>query len=267
MRRLRIAAMIVTFSAPVALAADLFMTKNPTNVWLVTLGDQLSYGPRFPGSGKYGIGAFPSISLRRPGDPESFSAPDDSINIPIWQTDRFSIGPSGNVDMGRYLSQDLRLRGIPSVHWGIEMGGYAEFWPLVDKLRLKAEVHYGVGYRGILADFGGDWVEHYGQFTFALGPRLQAGDTAYMRRFFAVSPSQSLANGLLPAYTLGGGLKSVGVAGEVGYRWNDDWKTTIFARYDRLVGQAAKSPIVAKLGTPDQFTVGVQLEYTFRSGF
>jgi outer membrane scaffolding protein for murein synthesis (MipA/OmpV family) len=266
-RRLRIAALPLIFSAPVASAADLFVTSNPQNIWLITLGDQLTYSPQYPGSRKYGIGAFPSFSARRFGEPEQFSAPDDSINFPLWTTDRFSFGPSGNVDMGRYLSQEPQLRGIPSIPWGPEAGGFAEFWPIIDRLRLKTEVRYGVGYRGIIADVGGDWVERFGQFTFAVGPRLELGNAGYMRRYFGVTPSQSAANGILPPYSLGAGLKSVGVEGEVAYRWNDEWKSTLFARYDRLVDQAAKSPIVTQLGTPDQFTVGVQLEYTFRTGY
>src|SRR5579871_1145302 len=50
-----------------ASGADLFLTPKPTNIWTISIGDQGFWSPRFPGSGKYGFGAFPSLSIRRFG--------------------------------------------------------------------------------------------------------------------------------------------------------------------------------------------------------
>jgi outer membrane protein len=36
-----------------------------------------------------------------------------------------------------------------------------------------------------------------------------------------------------------------------------------FARYERLVGDAAKSPIVRDFGSRDQLSAGIGLNYTF----
>ena len=41
------------------------------------------------------------------------------------------------------------------------------------------------------------------------------------------------------------------------------WGLFGFARYERLVGDAAKSPIVRELGSSNQYSGGLGLTYTF----
>jgi outer membrane protein len=44
---------------------------------------------------------------------------------------------------------------------------------------------------------------------------------------------------------------------------NDRWGLFGFARYERLVGDAAKSPIVREFGSRNQLSGGIGLNYTF----
>jgi MltA-interacting protein MipA len=39
----------------------------------------------------------------------------------------------------------------------------------------------------------------------------------------------------------------------------------VFDRFDRLVGDAARSPVTRRFGTADQFTAGVGVTYSFRT--
>jgi outer membrane protein len=47
------------------------------------------------------------------------------------------------------------------------------------------------------------------------------------------------------------------------YQLNKRWGLFGFARWERLVGQAARSPIVRQLGSRNQLSGGVGLNYTF----
>ena len=41
------------------------------------------------------------------------------------------------------------------------------------------------------------------------------------------------------------------------------WGLFSYARYERLIGDAAKSPIVRRFGSRDQLSAGLGLSYTF----
>jgi MipA family protein len=47
------------------------------------------------------------------------------------------------------------------------------------------------------------------------------------------------------------------------YQLSSRWGLFGFARYERLVGDAAKSPIVRQLGSRNQLSGGIGLNYTF----
>ena len=97
----------------------------------------------------------------------------------------------------------------------------------------------------------------------SLGPRLLFSDGRYQRAYFGVTPAASLASGL-PVYRPGSGIYGVAVASGVTYTLNDRWGLFGFGRYERLVGDAARSPIVRELGSRNQISAGIGLNYTFR---
>jgi outer membrane protein len=58
-------------------------------------------------------------------------------------------------------------------------------------------------------------------------------------------------------------VHAVGLASGLSYGFSPRWGMFGFARYDRLVGDAGKSPIVRDLGSRNQLAAGVGLTYTF----
>lgn len=240
---------------------------KPPQGWIITLGVMAQLGPKYDGASSAGFSAMPSISWRRVGQPASFSAPDDSLSLALYETDRFSIGVAGSYRSGRYVSSNPRLLGMHDIPWSIEAGGFAEYWLIPDRWRTRVEIRQGfMGHHGIVADFSSDWVEHLGSFTFAIGPRLELGSASFMRRNFGVRPEEAAINGWIEAYRPGGGAKSVGLASSLEYAWSPAVSTTVFARYDRLVGDAGRSPLVMVLGQRDQFSIGAGVNYSFETG-
>ena len=77
-----------------------------------------------------------------------------------------------------------------------------------------------------------------------------------------VTPAAAVTSGL-PAYDPNGGIQAYGATATFLTQLSPRWGIYTYARYDRLVGEAADSPIVRQLGSRDQLSGGVALSYTF----
>jgi outer membrane protein len=60
-----------------------------------------------------------------------------------------------------------------------------------------------------------------------------------------------------------GGAHSAGVGAQVKYRINAQWEVHSYVEYERLLGDAAKSPLVTVRGSANQTTVGIGASYSF----
>lgn len=240
---------------------------TPAKGWIVTIGGSVQLGPKYDGASSAGLSFMPSLSWRRVGEADGFSAPDDGLDLALYETERFSIGVVGDFRSGRYSGSNNRLFGMRDVPWSVEAGAFVEFWPIQDRLRTRLEVKQGFhGHHGIVADMSIDWIERLNGFTFAIGPRLALGDNRFMSRYFGVSPLEATFNRYFIPYSPDGGLKSVGLASSLDYKWSETWSTTLFGRYDRLAQDAAHSPLVATVGQRHQVTFGLGLNYSFQIG-
>ena len=109
----------------------------------------------------------------------------------------------------------------------------------------------------------GDYVAREGDdWLFSIGPRVTLGDAKYHRAYFGVTPEAATTSGL-PAYDPGGGVQSVGVTAGYHRMLGRNWGVAVYGRYDRLVGDAADSPVTRQLGSRSQPSAGVALSYTF----
>lgn len=234
--------------------------------WIVTLKGNLRVGPSYPGSEDFSFIAYPSLSFRRAGTPERFSAPDDGLSFSFLEDSFLRFGVVGRFQGGRYLDDDRRLIGLEKVDWTVEPGVFVEYWPL-EFLRARAEIRRGFhGHEGFVADLGLDLVQTYGAFTFSAGPRLALGDDEFMETYFGVTPVEAALNGQVTPYRPSGGLVSVGAVAGVTYDWSQEWSSTAFLSYKHLVSEAADSPIVKRFGSEHQLGFGLTLSYSFSTG-
>ncbi len=84
-----------------------------------------------------------------------------------------------------------------------------------------------------------------------------------MRAYFSVTPSEAFINGRVTPFDAQGGLASVGGFGSIKYDFMPTWSATLFGGYNRLVSNAAASPIPNNLGSLNEFTGGVMVSHTF----
>ena len=273
----RVAAPIVRVSpAPTyAPPAPTYVQPAPTYVaqpvpaipagWLITVNAKGIVSPNYLGSNRYsGIG-YPTLSFRRPGEPVIWSSPDDAISYSLYQNGYFAIGPAVNYRAGRSSgSVSPALNGLHETRWTLEGGLFADVWLLPDTIRVHGELLHGFrSENGFVGSLGADWVSHWNQFTFGIGPRLKFGNDHFMNEYFGVNTWDAAINPNLTPFNAKGGLYAVGAYGSATYRQSDTWSYTLHGGYDRLTRDAAKSPIVTTTNAKDQYSVGAIVSYTF----
>lgn len=225
----------------------------------VGLGAQLR--PEFIGADGTKVAPLFHVNIARGTHEFSFGAPDDSPSIALVSTNGFSFGPAGNIE-GRRRESDV---GAPvgSVSRTFEAGAFAQYMA-GDSFRLRAELLKGInGHNGLVGEIAADKIWRDGdRYVVSIGPRVLFSDARYQRAYFGVTPAASLASGL-PVYRPGGGIHGVAVASGANFALNSRWGLFGYARYERLVGDAAKSPIIREFGSRNQLSGGVGVNYTF----
>jgi len=231
--------------------------------WTVTIGAGGQVLPAYDGSDRYILAPFPTLYIRRAGTPRRFTSPRDGISLAIVNINQFRFGPTGRLVLPRNEDDDAALRGLGNVDWALEIGVFAEYW-VRPWLRTRAEVRQGFGgHDGIVSDVTADFVLPASPtLTLSAGPRLTLATAQALQPYFGVDTAQSVASGL-PVYYPGGGIRSFGFGAQARQQWFENWSTNLFLEYDRLVGDAAHSPILARNGSANQMTIGLGVSYSF----
>ncbi|WP_114227414.1 MULTISPECIES: MipA/OmpV family protein [Sphingomonas] len=254
-------ALVPTVAAAQETAPPETATTAPSNDLRVRVGGGVQTRPSFIGSDNNDIVPLFRLSIAR-GDHEfHFSAPDDGLSLPLFTSGGFSIGPIGYLQ-SRRRNSDAGV-AIGEVKRSVEVGGFVDY-VLDDSIRLRAELRQGVtGHKALVGQVGADKIWRDGdKYVFSIGPRVMFGSGKFDRTYFGVSPAASLATGL-PAYTPGSGVYAVALASGLNVDLGHRFGLFGFGRYERLVGDAAKSPFIRTYGSRNQFSAGAGLTYTF----
>jgi MipA family protein len=253
-------ATVVFLSVDRSLAAE---TSNgpeaKPDLWIVTLGGYGIFEPKAEGSKSYHTTGRPIFSFRKSND---------GFDYEIIETDQLRAGP---VVTGRWgavgpaTARGTRNANLAntSIAVSLEAGAFVEYWPvdwLRNRIELRAAAVGGAGYVGDLT-VDAIWRPN-SALTVNFGPRLSVADGAYMDTYYGISTVQ--AAGLnVSKFDAGAGLRSYGVGAGFKYKLTSQLTGLGYVEYQRLAGSAADSPLIGKLGTPDQVTVGLGASYDF----
>jgi MipA family protein len=261
----KIVLLIGTLWASPTVAADLEARHEVLGLgdWTIAIGAEGRLEPLYVGSSRTLVRPYPIFDVRRAGAPEHFHAPRDGIGIAIFEGSNYQVGPVGQFRTARREKDDPALTGLGDVPWAPELGLFGEYWP-VSWLRTRAELRQGFhGHTGQLADVMVDGVFPFGrQLTLSGGPRVTFASSGATAPYFSIDALQSAASGL-PTFDAHGGLRSYGAGTQARYVWTPQWATHAFVEYERLTGDAARSPLVAQRGSPNQVTIGVGASRSF----
>ncbi|HST35339.1 MAG TPA: MipA/OmpV family protein [Allosphingosinicella sp.] len=245
-----------------ASAAAALVLATPAFAQTITIGGGAQTYPKYPGADSYGINPLPIFGFRREDSPMTFEAPDDGIGIGLLGRDSaFNIGPAVRFQ-GKRDEDDVGA-AVGDVGFTVEAGGFVEVYP-IENFRLRAELRQGLGgHKGLVGDLGADLiVRDENTYIFSIGPRARWADSDYHQAYFGVTPAAALATGL-PVSAPDSGFYAVGAQAGITYRLGRNWGLQGYAGYDRLIGDAADSPIVRTFGSRDQFSGGLGLFFEF----
>ena len=231
--------------------------------WTVKVGVGGEYRPNFEGANRSMVSPIPIFSIRRAGKADQFRAPLDSAGISFLDMAGFRVGPAFKYVAARNAADFAELRGLGDVNAAFEVGGFLEYFP-VDWLRGRVEVLQGFGgHHGVVANFSSDLIVPVApQWTLSGGPRFTLQSTAATAPYFGINLAQAMASGL-PQFNARGGAHSAGAGAQLRYQYNPQWEVHTYVEYQRLLGDAAASPLVQQRGSPNQMTVGVGASYSF----
>lgn len=261
-----IRAFCLGLAAASALAASPALAQDddePPLILSLGVGGQLL--PDYPGADEYSLGPLFTGFARRRGAPIPFRTPDDGIGIGL-------LGRDSVVDFGPLLQfqgerdeEDVGA-AVGDVDFTVEAGAFVNF-NISPNFRIRLEGQKGIGgHEGLVGTVAADFAVRGGNDTlFTIGPRLRLNDDDYAQAYFGVTPAVALATGL-PAYDPDGGIRAVGAVAGITHQISRSFGVYGYAGYDRLVGDAADSPIVTNFGSRDQFSAGLALFVSFNIG-
>jgi MipA family protein len=233
--------------------------------YTITIGLGAQTYAKYPGSDSYGINPLPIFGFRRQGSPLPFKAPDDGIGFGFLGRDSIvDFGPALRFQNKR--EQDDVGAAVGDVGFTVEAGGFVSINPSRN-FRVRAEVRQGIGgHRGLVGDLGADLVlRDRDTYIFSIGPRVRWGDSDFQRAYFGVTPVVTGNTGLA-TFTPSSGIYAIGATAGLTYKIGRNWGVQGYVGYDRLVRDAADSPIVRAFGSRDQFSGGAGLFLEFNVG-
>jgi outer membrane protein len=247
--------------ALVAVSFPASAQDSEENVYRVRVGLGGQFKPAYPGADKADLRPLFDFDLARGIEEFRIETPDDRFGVRLISAGRFSAGAAAGYQ-GSRKDKDV---GAPvgKVDASIELGGYADYL-VTDSLRVRGELVKGVtGHEGLVGQVGVDHFWRDGdRYAVTLGPRVLFSDAKYQRAYFGVSPAAAAATGL-SAYRPGGGIHAVALASGIQTQFGPRWGMFGYARAERLIGDAAKSPLVRTYGSRNQLSAGVGVSYAF----
>jgi outer membrane protein len=239
------------------------MVPSVSGTWTVMVGVGGEYKPDFEGANRAMLSPVPIFAIRRAGSTDQFRGPRDSASIAFLDFGDLRAGPVAKFDTARKQYNYSELNGLGDVKAAVELGGFVEYYP-VDWFRTRVELREGVvGHNGTVADVSADFIVPVIQrLTISAGPRFTWESTQATSPYFGIDAVQAMASGL-PMFNAKGGAHSYGAGAQVSYRINSQWEVHSYVEYERLLGDAAASPLVTLRGSPNQTTFGIGFSYSF----
>lgn len=174
-----------------------------------------------------------------------------------------SFGGAFRVIGDRTSDDSPELAGLEDIDTAVEIG----FGLTLQQTNWKAfgEVRKGVtGHSGLTGTLGADLIlRPNDRWVLTAGPRVNFGDDEFANTYFGVDGSTTSA---FDSFDAGGGALGAGLEVAGTYYIDDKWALEGALSYERLLGDAADSPITQN-GSDDQWRVRVGISRAFNLNF
>lgn len=278
MRRLILLVLLpAVFMPPAVGAADISKREGrqrqtlptpPSSPWSGYIGAGAAYMPEFPGSKDYEIK--PVVRARLAYDQYYIELTGPRAKINVIPGGVIEAGPMIGYDGGRDNKlKNRRVRLLPKVDSSAEFGAFANL-NFDNVITARDKVEFGVefvkassGHKGYVATVRANYgLQIAAPLFVSVDASLEFADKKYSSAYFGVTRIGSQASGL-SVFTPSAGLTEVEVGANARYMFNRSWGITGRLAYGRLVGDAAKSPIVKREGSENQVLGAIAAIYRF----
>jgi outer membrane scaffolding protein for murein synthesis (MipA/OmpV family) len=231
---------------------------GPVPDWRFNIGGGAMTQPEYEGAKRYEVVPSPIFDIRYRDI--AFASDGEGLGVNLLRGTTYRAGIAISYDIGRGHTEDPRLATLHAVGPTpeVKLFGEAFFLPFVVTAAIRQGI---VGHQGLIGDFGAYIPIPLATdlYLFA-GPTISIANKEYMHSYFGVTPNQSTAGPQLRAFSPGAGAKDVGFGVTAAYLLTDNWIIIADGAFERLIGDAANSPIVE---TKSQFAAGINLVYHF----
>ncbi|WP_010543319.1 MipA/OmpV family protein [Sphingomonas elodea] len=262
MRRLVLSAGLLLATAVPAQAQTSDDASAPRR-YRIAIGAQAV--PSYPGADHNAVRPLFDFATARGDAQFEYEAADESPNITLYDRSGLEAG----IAIGLQSARTRRRVGadLTKVSFTVEPGVFASYY-VAPQLRAYGELRKGAnGHGGVVSMLALDYIQRDGdRWLVAVGPRVNLSDAKYRRAYFGVTQRDATAAGI-PVYQVGGTVvHSVGLAATGLRQLTRRWGLYGYLAYDRMTGDAARSPITERFGAKNQFSGGLALSYTFGRG-
>lgn len=257
-------------SAIAVIASLTLVTQAAAQGFEATVGGGVMVSPAYQGSDNYEISPVPYfnfsyndlvfLSIDQGLGMNLLNSEDEENGVFGTPLDEVSLGISVRPSESRSESDGDQLKGMGDVGLSAEVGAFVGVG--YGPVELEAELYGnpGGGHGGILGDVGLSVnlpvTERLG---FSIGGGAQFADSQYLESFYGVSAAQASRTGF-SQHDAGSGFYSVGTEAQMELGITERLSLVGMVGYDRLVGDAANSPIVE---TKDSVSGGAFLSFSF----
>ena len=229
--------------------------RQPT--WRGYVGGGVALQPVYEGSQRYYAQPAPIIDVRYRN--LAFLSMGEGLGVNLLRGRFYRAGVAVTYDLGRDQHVATRLKGLGTIGVAPEVKLFADvaLLPFVFDFDLRRAIG---GHDGYIGDIGMHVPIPLASnvFLFA-GPSVTFADGQYMQSYFGVSPAQAV-NSQFRTFDAYGGVKRAGFGLTAIYQISDQWLLASDGAAQRLLGAAARSPIVE---SKVEFTIDLNAVYKF----
>ncbi len=253
------AAALLAFGLPHGSAGAEPDTGLAGSSFIVGLGAGAGFAPTYEGSKRYEFVPVPALSLSWN---DTLVIDNTTARVTVIRTPWLTAGPLAAWRPGRQQDDDHRLKGLGDVDDAFDLGGFARigFGGWSASVAARQDV---IDSGGALVDFNtGYGLPLSDAFTLSIGADATWASDDYMAANFGVTRQQARRS-KYSAFDAEAGLKNAGLSLGATYALSERWSLNAVTGYERLLGDAARSPIVKDGGTADQAYGFVSVTYRF----
>ena len=240
---------LIIFTLCTFLSVSVGIAAEPHKNWDIILGATAQFSKVYEGSDGYRLEPLPYFHVLWH---DMIELDPEGINAFLIGNEKANAGVGLTYDWGRqqknihalYGSRHPQsLQGLGNIDPSLGLKAFANYTIRKIEFGLEAVQYTGNQNDGLLFNFSAERSYHYRKrWIFTPSISTDYGDDCYMQAYFGVTPTQA-SRSQFQAYDVGAGFKDVTIGLNSIYQWNPHWFVATDLSVQKLVGDAATSPI------------------------